>query len=268
MNLNQKMRLAGETIARTGKLAVAFSGGVDSSLLLAMATDVLGRENVLAITALGPIVPARERAEARETAKILGVDHLEMEVDILAISGFAANPPERCYLCKAAQVAALGQAARERGFFALAHGANADDSQDYRPGLAAASEAGVLAPLAEAGLTKAEIRQLAKKRGLSAWNKPSAACLASRIPHGDLVTREKLSRIEAAEDLLLDLGATQCRVRLHGDTARIEILPRDMARLMRSTVRERIVRELKSLGFHRVTLDLEGYATGSLNPRG
>ncbi len=266
MTPEQKKRLAGEIISRAGRLAVAFSGGVDSSLLLALAARVLGPENVLAVTGVGPLVPARELARARETARALGVAHVEVPVDILALPDFVENRPDRCYVCKTAQVAALARAARDRGFPALAHGANADDSRDYRPGLAAAAEAGVLAPLAEAGLAKAEIRRLARKMGLSAWNLPSAACLASRIPHGDPVTLEKLSRIEKAEDVLRDLGAGQCRVRLLGDTAVIEVLPRDMARLMRREARERIARKFTALGFSRITLDLAGYRTGSLNP--
>ncbi|MBW1988822.1 MAG: ATP-dependent sacrificial sulfur transferase LarE [Deltaproteobacteria bacterium] len=266
MSLTERKRAAAETLRRAGKLAVAFSGGVDSSLVLALAVEALGRENVLAVTADSALLPRRERDASVALAASLGVEHVLVPTREMGLPRFVQNPPNRCFFCKREHLARLGEEAARRGFSALAHGVNRDDFSDHRPGLAAAEEARALAPLAEAGLTKEQVRALAKDMGLPVWNKPSAACLASRIPHGEPVTAEKLARIEAAEDYLLSLGLAQVRVRCRGTVAVIEAEPGEIGRLAEEGLREKIAATLKALGFSHVALDLEGYRTGSLNP--
>jgi uncharacterized protein len=262
--LEAKYERLQELVRGYGSLLVAFSGGLDSSLLLKVARDALG-DRVLAVTALSPTYPSKEHAAAEALARALGVRLIAVETDELAIAGYAENPPERCYFCKSELFGELQAIARREGIAYVADGTNADDRGDYRPGMQAASELGVVSPLCEAGLTKADIRALSKRLGLPTWDKPSSACLASRFPYGEAITREKLAMVEAAEDFLKELGFRQVRVRHHGEIARIEVEPDEIERLASSGVREQVVRKLTKLGYRYVTLDGRGYRTGSLN---
>lgn len=246
------------------RLAIAFSGGVDSTLLLAAAREALG-DGVAAVTVDAPIHSRRELREAGEIAGMLGVRHLVVPLAEISAPEFAANPPDRCYACKRILFAEIFQAAAGFGAQRVAHGVNLDDLSDYRPGLKAAEEMGVVAPLAEAGLNKADIRALSRRMGLPTWNKPSMACLASRIPYGRPITPQSLTMVEAAEEILQGLGFSGTRVRHHGDVARIELAVRDMQKAMRPAVRAFISEKLKGIGFTHVSLDLDGYLTGSLN---
>ena len=249
------------SLAGLGRAAVAFSAGVDSALLLRAAHDALG-ENALAVTARHRAFPQREFDAARDLCAALGVRLLAVEFDELAVPGFAENPPDRCYLCKKALFGAILSAAAAEGFPLVCEGSNLDDEGDYRPGMRALAELGVKSPLREAGMNKAEIRALAKALGLPVWDKPAYACLATRIPYGETVTPEKLARIEAAENVLADLGFRQRRVRLHGGLARIELEQEQIPRLADPALRRQIDEALRALGFRHVTLDLGGYRTG------
>ena len=259
----KKKRLA-EILKAYGRLVVAFSGGVDSTFLLAAAKEALGGR-VTAVTADSPLHSRREIREALATAKALGVEHIVVPFAELTAPGFAANPPDRCYTCKQLIFSEINRMAASMGVERVAHGVNLDDLGDYRPGQKAAEEMGVAAPLVEAGLNKADIRALSRRMGLPTWNKPSMACLASRIPYGRPITPEALKMVEAAEEILQGLGFSGCRVRHHGDVARIELAARDVNRAVRTGVRSRIVEGLKAVGFTHVAVDLEGYVPGSLN---
>ncbi len=243
---------------------VAFSGGVDSAFLLKVAADSLGR-NVLAVTAVSPTYPQEEHDRACALARALGVRHISIFTDELADPTFASNPPNRCYHCKKALFGKLREIAARENLRVIVDASNADDLSDYRPGRKAAEEAGIRSPLVEAGLVKAEIRLLSKEMGLETWDKPSAACLASRLPYGERITPEKLRRIDAAEKILRELGFKQVRVRSHGDLARIEVESEALPKLASPGTRDHVAAELKKLGFTYVTLDLLGYRTGSLN---
>ncbi|MBQ7186300.1 MAG: ATP-dependent sacrificial sulfur transferase LarE [Ruminococcus sp.] len=247
-----------------GSAAAAFSGGVDSTLLLYAAREALG-DRAAAVTALTPAFPAEEAEEAAALCKRLGVRQLTVSFGIGDIPRFAENPPDRCYHCKKALFAGLKAAALREGFMQLAEGSNTDDAGDYRPGARAVAELGVISPLKAAGLSKAEVRQLSKQLGLPTWDKPSYACLATRIPYGDRITEERLLTVGKAEQLLHRLGFLRSRVRLHGQTARIEIMPGQFEEIMQPEVRESIVAGLKALGLAYVSLDLTGYRTGSMN---
>ncbi len=248
------------------RVLVAFSGGVDSTFLLHAAVEALSKENVLAVTAVSEIMPRREKTAAVETARQLGVEHTLVQSAEMTDPRFTANPHDKCYFCKKIRFSALLELAASRGFQFVLDGENADDASDYRPGSVAARELGVRSLLREAGLAKAHIRSLSRAFGLSTWNKPSCACLASRIPYDQPITSETLSQIDAGESFLLSLNLfQQVRVRHHGDTARIEVLPEDLLKLTENSVRERVVDYFKSIGFLFVALDLEGYATGRLN---
>lgn len=249
-----------------GSVVVAYSGGVDSTLLLKVAKEVLG-QRVLAVTADSETTPRQERQDAVRLSREIGVEHLVVASGELAMAEFVQNPVNKCYICKKARFGELVQLAKDRGFPWVVDGGNVDDRVDFRPGLQAVEELGVRSPLAEAGLTKAEIRLLSMKLKLPTWNKPAYACLASRIPYHSEITVEKLRQIDAAEELIRHWGlATQVRVRHYGDTARIEVEPRKINKLASEAVRHDLVKELQALGFKFVTLDLEGYRTGSLNP--
>ena len=245
-------------------LAVAFSGGVDSAFLLYASKQALG-DRVTAYTAVSVFFPVREKSEADAFCREYGVRQVIVEYDPLAVEGIPQNPADRCYLCKRALFGKLIEIAKQHGIHAVAEGSNMDDMGDYRPGLRAISELKVLSPLREAQLTKDDIRKLSQAFGLPTWNKPSFACLASRLVYGEAITRKKLGMIDRAEELLLSLGFTQFRVRLHGDMARIEILPEQIPLLVRDDVRLRVVDELSALGFAYVSMDLGGYRTGSMN---
>ncbi|CDZ24273.1 putative protein slr1717 [[Clostridium] cellulosi] len=247
-----------------GSLAVAFSGGVDSSFLLKCAHDVLS-DNVIAITARSSTFPKRELNEAIEFAKEYGIRQIIIDSDELDIKGFRENPVDRCYYCKSELFAKIKKVAEENNIKYIAEGSNMDDLGDYRPGLKAARECGAISPLRTAGLTKNDIRALSKEMGLKTWDKPSFACLASRIPYGQTITKEKLLLIDKAEQFLIDLGFKQIRVRHHGEIARIELLPEDMIKIFQDGLREKIHDYFKSLGFTYITLDLNGYKTGSMN---
>lgn len=244
--------------------AVAYSSGVDSTLLLRAAKEALG-DRMIAVNAAAPSFPAREMDEARAFCEREGIRYIRMQFDPFSVPDFAENPVNRCYLCKKALFRGIRKIAEENGVQSVCEGSNLDDLGDYRPGLKAIAELGIRSPLREAELHKDEIRALSKELGLPTWNKPSYACLASRFVYGETITPEKLRMVEQAEQLLLDLQFRQMRVRIHGTMARIEVLPEDFGRIMEDSVREQIVRELKSLGFSYVTLDLQGYRTGSMN---
>jgi uncharacterized protein len=252
-------------LRRYDRVAVAFSGGVDSALLVRQAAQTLGADNVLALTAVSQLNPARETNMARDIADLCGVRAMQVAIDALAVPEVAANPPDRCYHCKRAIFGKLLQVARAQGFSTLLDGSNASDRGDYRPGKRAAEELGAVSPFDLCGITKAEIRERSHAFGLPNWDGPSAACLASRIPYGTVLTHADLRRVEAAEDALLTLGFSGCRVRLHGNIARLETPEGAMEELTQPAVRQRLLAALEPLGFDFVTLDLRGYRMGSLN---
>ncbi len=243
---------------------VAFSGGVDSSLLLAVAHEALGGA-VLAVTVTSPMFPAHELESAQIVASHLTVRWTTLETDVLDDHQFTANPPNRCYLCKKKLFLQLLQKAREEGLPFVVEGTNADDLSDFRPGIVALRELGICSPFVELGIGKQEIRRLSRELGLENWDKPSSACLASRIPYGEEITRERLERIAKAEGSLHHLGFRQVRVRDHGSLARIELIADDMNGLPGSPLRNKIVEACKEAGYTYVTLDLQGYRTGSMN---
>ena len=247
-----------------GKVAVAFSGGVDSALLLAAAHLALPG-NVLALTASSCVLPRAELLDAQRFAQQWNIPHQTVEVDFLTIPGVAENPPDRCYLCKRALLNAFCQAAEQAEFPVVVEGSNVDDWDDYRPGRRALEESPVKSPLCDAGLTKAEIRELSRELNLSTWAKPSAACLASRIPYGEPLTPQNLQMAGRAEQLLHEMGFGQVRVRCHGSQARIECAPEEFARFLEPDTRETIWKKMKEIGFLYTALDLRGYRTGSLN---
>jgi uncharacterized protein len=244
---------------------VAFSGGVDSTLLLKLALDELGPGHVLAVTASGDVHTDEELAAAREAAARLGARHLVLATNELTIPGFADNPPDRCFLCRGSMYRAMLDLAREKGMKTLVDGANLDDTADYRPGMRAAATLGVRSPLAEAGMGKDEVRALAQRLGLSNWDLPSSPCLSSRFPYGETITAPKLQMVAAAERGLRGLGLRQVRVRHHGTLARVEVDMADMERAAKEPVRHTIVDLLHEVGYLYVTLDLEGFRSGSLN---
>jgi uncharacterized protein len=247
------------------RVLVAFSGGVDSTLLLKAAADVLG-DRVLAVTALSATTPDHERRDAANFTRSMGVDHLEIASHELTLPAFIENPPDKCYICKKSRFGELVRLASEKAIPWVVDGANIDDDGDYRPGSRAARELGVRSPLREAGMTKAEIRQLSRLLELPTWNKPSYACLASRIPYGHSITPEKLKQVDEGEAFIRGLGISwQVRIRHEENTARIEVETEAIARFIDKDVRQQIVSRLRALGFRFVALDLEGYTTGSLN---
>lgn len=252
-----------ELLARMESLLIAYSGGVDSTFLLAGARDILPAEKLLAVTAASPLYPEEEGAAAGEWAARLGVRHIVVESVELDRDAFAVNPPDRCYHCKLMLFRELREMAAKQGLAVVADGSNVSDLDDYRPGRRALAELGIRSPLLEAGLTKDEIRQLSRTMGLPTWNKPAMACLASRFPYGTRITREGLEQVGAAERWLRGLGLGQLRVRHHGTVARIEVEAADLQTVMAH--REKITAELRALGYTYVTLDLGGYRTGSMN---
>jgi uncharacterized protein len=261
---DQKFDSLKRRLRDTGGLAVAFSGGVDSTFLAATAYGELG-DRALAVTAVSPLYPEHEQKEAVELARKIGISHEIMTSNELDVPGFADNPPNRCYLCKSELFEEVRQVAAKHGIDRIADGSNADDQYDYRPGRQAAAELGVLSPLADAGLGKDEIRQLSKKMNLPTADKPAFACLASRFPYGSRITEEGLAAVDALESELRKLGFRQFRVRHHGNLARIEVDRESIQQVCDTKVREQLLNKAKESGFSYVAVDLEGYRTGSMN---
>ncbi len=262
--LDEKYECLRNYLKSLGSVAVAFSGGVDSTFLLETAHDVLG-DNVLAVTARSCSFPERELKEAKAFCGQHGIRHLVCESEELEIEGFSENPPDRCYLCKSELFTKIWEIARREGIPHVAEGSNLDDNGDYRPGLTAVREQNVLSPLRHAELSKADIRTLSRKLGLPTWNKASFACLSSRFVYGESITEEKLAMVDRAEQFLLDRGFHQVRVRIHQRIARIEVEPEEFRRFLENGLAAETSRTLKALGFSYVTLDLAGYRTGSMN---
>lgn len=260
----EKLENLKKYLLEKGRIAVAFSGGVDSTFLLKVAHDVL-KDNAIAITATAEFVPDRELAESKQFCEKEDIHQEICTGEQMKEPAFTSNPPDRCYICKRALFTKMKEIAVERGDFVLVEGSNADDCYDYRPGMKAIKELGILSPLQETNLSKSEIRFLSEKLKLSTWDKPSYACLASRFVYGENITTEKLSMVDRAEQLLLDLGFRQFRVRLHGKMARIEILPEEFDKIIEEKVRTKITSKFREYGFTYVSLDLNGYRTGSMN---
>ena len=251
-------------LGELGSLAVGFSGGVDSTFLLKAAHDALG-DGVLAITVAAAVHPRAELDEATELASAIGVEHIIVKVDALSMAAFRTNARDRCYHCKLEVFAEIQRLAAERGIPNVADGTNADDDGDDRPGLKAVEELRILTPLRDAGLTKADIRELSRELGLPTWDKPAYACLATRFPYGTEITAEKLDIVERAEAAVHELGLVASRVRYHGDLARVEVQPADIETAARPETAAELVRRLKEIGFRYVALDLEGYRVGSMS---
>lgn len=264
-NLEEKYHELTKDLQAMGSALLAFSGGVDSTLLLAVGKEALG-DNIVAVTVASPLHPRAALESAACLASRLKAEHVTIATDELASEGFCENPPERCYLCKHDRFSHLVDIAAREGIAEVMDGSQADDLEDYRPGMEAVEELGIRSPLLETGFGKDEVRALSRELGLETWNMPSSTCLATRVPYGQRVTREKLSVIESGESFLKGLGLSQVRLRFVEDrTARIEVAPGLIPRLAEDGTRQKVVEKMKQLGFIYVTVDLAGYRSGALN---
>ena len=265
MTLTEKQKTLETLLKDLQSVVVAFSGGVDSALMLTISLSVLGKKNTLAVTAQSESLAERELTAAKKLAQSMGVEHLILRTHEMDSPKYRANPINRCYHCKSELYAKLTVIAEERKIAHIVNGINRDDLGDHRPGITAAKEFGVVSPLAHSGFDKNDIRELARQMGLAVWEKPAMPCLSSRIPYGEPVSPEKLSMIERAEDVLFALGFTELRVRHHGDIARIELKKSDRTRILTEPISATIQEQFKQIGFKYVTLDLEGFRSGRLN---
>ena len=251
-------------LEKLDSLLVAFSGGVDSTFLLALSHQTL-MDKVVAVTESSTTYPSREREEAIKFTKDRGIEHIVFQADETSIAEFVSNAPDRCYHCKKSLSKNLLNIAKQKRISHVAYAANLDDLSDYRPGMDAAREMGIIAPLVDAHLSKEEIRFLSKEMGLPTWDKPAMACLASRIPYGEPITTKKLKMVEEAEDFLADQGFRQYRVRHHGSVARIEVAGSEIKKVTGPELRKNIVEKFRQIGFYHIAVDLEGYFSGSMN---
>lgn len=261
---HKKLQVLKDYLKEQGRIAVAFSGGVDSSFLLYVANEVLGQD-ALAITARSAITPTREKDDAENFCERYGIRQIVFESREMDNAEFIKNPPDRCYVCKVMIFSAIFELAKREGFAAVAEGSNTDDEGDYRPGFKAIKELGAISPLRVAGLSKQDIRDLSHEFGLPTWSKPSCACLASRFAYGTKITLANLDKVDAAEEFLIAQGFEIVRVRLDNNLARIEVAPEKIEQLTSDTTRNAVINKFKELGFNYVLVDLEGYRTGSLN---
>ncbi|HDL86102.1 MAG TPA: ATP-dependent sacrificial sulfur transferase LarE [Candidatus Acetothermia bacterium] len=262
--LSAKLESLKNILSEIGSVLIAYSGGVDSTFLLKVTSEMLGNR-VIAVTARSETYPAGELEEAKKNASVLGVKHIIINTNELDNESFVSNSPERCYYCKKELFSKLLTLAKQYSLNYVADGSNYDDISDFRPGMMAASEFGIRSPLKEALLTKKEIRTLSRKMNLLTWDKPSYPCLSTRFPYGTRITKANLAKVEAAEKFLASFGIKQLRVRVHGDIARIEVSREDMPALLQEAISSEIVKKFRSLGYTYITLDLQGYRMGSMN---